>query len=128
MCEGLDSLVGVEGQPVAVNEIPDRTEGDLRVIADPLIGKEDVSEEDDEGDDPSTTGTRFQTAAPTQRVRSWLSAAKRFVSETTALVRLLGESEPSDDERQVVEDGAASVGGALNDLEVALNTAAVVED
>ena len=41
---GLDALVGIERQAVAVDEVPDDPEGDVGVVAKPGIGEEDVGE------------------------------------------------------------------------------------
>ena len=43
---GLDALVRVVGQAVAVDEIPHRPEGDVGVVAHPVVGEEDVGEKD----------------------------------------------------------------------------------
>jgi ParB-like nuclease family protein len=68
----------------------------------PLLG----DEPDEEADEPVN---QERTEAPTQRVRSWLSAAKRLVSETGVLVGL----ELSDEEQEVVEFAVAEVRGAV---------------
>jgi len=70
-----------------------------------------------QADDQPTEGTRFQTTAPTQRVRSWLSAAKRFISETKTLTGLVAESKLSDNERRVVESGLENVRASAMQLE-----------
>ena len=46
---GLHALVGVEREAVAVNEVPDRPERDVRVVAHPGVREKDVAEEHEQG-------------------------------------------------------------------------------
>jgi hypothetical protein len=51
---GLDAFSRVEDQSIAVQEIPHDSERDVRIVAEPGIGQEDVSEGDDEKGDRQT--------------------------------------------------------------------------
>lgn len=73
-------------------------------------------DEDEAPERPHAGNYLDRTTAPTQRVRSWLSAVKRFASETEALAKLAAESELSDDERQVVAAAVTELQEALEPL------------
>src|SRR5687767_6203033 len=47
---GLHALAGIKDGAVAVKEVPDDAKGDVRVIAQPCVCREDVSESGDEND------------------------------------------------------------------------------
>ena len=78
---GLNALVRVVGQPVAVHEIPHRPEGDVGVVAHPGVGEKDIGEKHqerraDEAEGAGVAHTRIGRAERRWNTRCFTMPAK----------------------------------------------------